>query len=78
MPKKQAPLKLGDKMKVIPLKKQRRNPRVPSLAEFSMQAVRRAAETLVNLGFSEVDAYRSLAAQLHESLVALKKHQEGK
>jgi hypothetical protein len=65
-------LKLGDKTKVIPIKPKRSRNRLRSPYEFSLEAVTRAADTLVTFGFSEAQAYRTIAAQLHESLVKLK------
>lgn len=68
MAQKRKVLKLSRKTKVIPIKRQR-NKRVPSPMEYSLETVTRTAETLTTLGFSEVDAYRSLAAQLHADLI---------
>lgn len=67
----QEALRLSTERKVIPLKKQR-SKRTRTPAEYSNEAVTRAAGFLTDLGFSEAEAYKSLAIQLHMNLVELK------
>jgi len=70
--KKQAPLKLGSKTKTITIKKKpsKTYPKTPLNA--SLEAVRRSADHLEGMGFTRVHALETIAAQLHENLLALK------
>jgi hypothetical protein len=42
------------------------------LIESSAESVQRGAEALMGLGHSEVEAYKSIAVQLHSNLIEIK------
>jgi hypothetical protein len=72
--KKKAPLKVSAKSKVvdIPRVKGKSYPVTKMPMYASLEAVKRAADTLVGMGFDRVSALEILAAQLHENLLNLK------
>lgn len=75
MVKKKEPLRLGSKTRVVKIKKDRSKtyPKnvIPMTA--SLMAIREAVIHLMGMGFDHITALETLAAQMHENLVALKK-----
>ena len=74
MAKKKAPLKLGNKSRIveIPRVKGKSYPVTKMPLYASLETVKRTAELLVGLGFDQVSALEIIAAQLHENLLELK------
>jgi hypothetical protein len=80
MAKTKAPLKAGKKMRVveIPRVKGKSYPKTTSPRQASTEAINRTVEFLMGVGFDRESALLSIAAQLHESLVAVKLYNDYK
>lgn len=80
MAKTKASLKVGKKNRVveIPREKGKSYPISKSARQSSTEAVNRTVEFLIGIGFDRESALLSIAAQLHESLVAVKLYNDNK
>jgi hypothetical protein len=80
MAKRQEPLKVSSKTRVIeiPRVKGKSYPRTNAARQASTEAVNRTVEFLMGVGFDRESALLSIAAQLHESLVAVKLYHDNK
>jgi hypothetical protein len=73
--KKKVPLTLSRKTREVAIKKDRSKTYPKNLIPMtaSLKAVRETVIRLQGMGFSHIAALETLAAQMHENLVALKK-----
>ena len=80
MAKTKESLKVGKKMRVveIPRAKGKSYPRTTPQRQASTEAVNGTVEFLMGVGFDRESALLSIAAQLHESLVAVKLYNDNK